>query len=120
MKSVFLIVLFANIAFSSSLFAKKLLMIVVEKEQCAWCTKMEKEILSDTKVLAKLNERYYVVKIKIESGNLPSFVHVKYFPTTFVYSPDGTELIDSLIGYRTKEKFLKFFDTDYEMDDSIL
>ena len=95
-------------------------MIIVEKEHCLWCHKMKKEIFSDPEAVAKLEKRFYVVRITEESGNLPLFVQAKYFPTTFVYSQDGTELIDSLIGYQTKEKFLKFFGTDYDTESDLL
>ena len=97
----------------------RLLMIMVEKEHCYWCHKMEKEIFSDPRTVAKLRKKFYVVQITVESGNLPQFVHPKYFPTTFVYSPEDLKLIDSLAGYRKKEKFLKFFDTDYDVHSEI-
>ena len=121
MKILFLVTFFANFLFANPLYHdKKLLMIIVEKEHCSWCNKMKKEIFSDPKTVAKLKKRFYLIHIKEESGNLPLFVHAKYFPSTFVYSLDGTELIDSLIGYHTKGKFLKFFDTDYDTDGDIL
>ncbi len=97
---------------------KKLLMIVVEKEHCSWCHKLEQEVFSSPQTLAKLKEKFYVVRIIEDSGNLPLFVHTQYYPSTFVYSQDGTDLIDSLTGYRTKEKFLKFFNTSYDMDNA--
>jgi thioredoxin-related protein len=96
---------------------KKLLMIFVEMQHCQWCHKMREEIFDNPNVLDRLKKKFYVVKISKESGNLPLFVHPKYFPTTYLFSQDGTELIDSLAGYRTKEKFLKFFDTDYLIED---
>ena len=115
MKVLLLLLLSLDMLFATYISdEKKLLMIVVEKQNCPWCHKLDKEVFSNPQVLAKLKKRFFITNITIESGNLPLFVHPKYFPTTFVYTQDGTELIDSLVGYRTKEKFLKFFDTSYD------
>jgi thioredoxin-related protein len=120
MKILYLWVFLASLLSATPLAEdKKLLMIFVEMKQCQWCHKMREEIFDNPAVLNRLKERFYVVKISKESGNLPHFVHPKYFPTTYLFSQDGSELIDSLAGYRTKEKFLKFFDTDYTTDDEI-
>ena len=96
---------------------QKLLMIVVKKEHCGWCKKLDNEIFADKEAEKLLKKHYYIAKITKESGNLPLFVHDKYYPTTFIYSLDGKTLIDSLVGYRTKEKFLKFFRDGYENND---
>ena len=115
MKILLLLLLLLDVFFSSTISdEKKLLMIVVEKQNCPWCHKLNKEVFSNPQALATLKKRFFIAKITLESGNLPLFIHPKYFPTTFVYTQDGRELIDSLVGYRTKEKFLKFFDTSYD------
>ncbi len=96
---------------------QKYLMIVVKKEHCGWCKKLDTEIFRDKEALNILKKHYYIATITKESGNLPLFVTAQYYPTTFIYSLDGKTLIDSLVGYRSKEKFLKFFKDGYDNSD---
>jgi len=95
---------------------KKLLMVFAQMQHCRWCHKMDREIFNDPEVMKKLQNEYIIVKLTKENGNFPSFIQPKYFPTTYVFDPDTLELIDSLAGYRTKEKFLKFFHETYVIE----
>ncbi len=88
---------------------QKLLMIFATAKNCQWCHKMQKEVFDDPKVSAILQKEYILVKLVREDGNFPDFIHPQYFPTTYVFDPVTLKIIDSLAGYRTKEKFLKFF-----------
>jgi len=92
---------------------QKYLMIVVKKENCIWCKKLENEVFKDNSSLSILQKHYYITTITKESGNLPDFINAQYYPTTFVYTLEGNELVDSLVGYRSREKFLKFFKDGY-------
>jgi len=107
---------------STSLFAedKKLLMLFVKMEHCVWCEKMENEVFADQKVNTALQKQFVIKKLIYGSDTLPSVVKPKHFPTTYVLSLDGTKVIDSLEGYREKEKFLKFFSGTYEMTEDDL
>jgi thioredoxin-related protein len=77
---------------------------------------MEEEVFNDPEVMQQLQKEFYIVKINKESGNYPDFIHPKYFPTTYVFDPVTLKIIDSLAGYREKEKFLKFFHETYEIE----
>ncbi len=122
MKFVFFLLLFGTFLFGNSLpDDKKLVMLFVKLEHCQWCEKLEKEVFDDQEANATLQKEFVIKKVLYGKDSLPSFIKPKHFPTTYVLSLDGTKVIDSLAGYREKEKFLKFFSgaSTLEMDDDL-
>jgi len=114
MKFVFFILLFGTFLFANALAEdKKLVMLFVKLEHCSWCKKMEKEVFLDKDVQAILQKQFVIKEVLYGSDGLPDFIKPKHFPTTYVLSIDGSKVVDSLAGYREKEKFLKFFSGTY-------
>ncbi|HHH37391.1 MAG TPA: DUF255 domain-containing protein [Epsilonproteobacteria bacterium] len=108
-------ILFLSLMLSTLLVADgkvtpKPLMLFVKMEHCQWCEKMQHEIFDNKELVQALRKKYDLVQITAESGNLPDFIKPRYFPTTYLLSPDTLEILDSLPGYRKKEKFLRFFE----------
>jgi thioredoxin-related protein len=95
---------------------KKLVMLFVTLEHCTWCKKMEKEVFLDSEVNATLQKQFTIKKVLYGKDVLPNFIKPKHFPTTYVLSLDETKVIDSLVGYREKKKFLKFFEGTYRYE----
>jgi thioredoxin-related protein len=122
MKYLFLVLLFGTCLFADVRSNdKKLVMLFVKLEHCQWCEKMEKEVFEDKETNATLQKEFIIKKVLYGKDSLPSFIKPQHFPTTYVISADGTKVIDSLAGYREKEKFLKFFsgasNLEFEEDD---
>jgi thioredoxin-related protein len=123
MKALFLIIsLTLFVAAKEIKNDKKLIMVFTHMKYCSWCKKMQEEIIDNKQALKELNRYYVLTKIKRESGNMPSFLHPNLFPTTYILSTDGNNIIEEIEGYMSKDKFLKYIKNAYEieMDDTSL
>ncbi|HIP46697.1 MAG TPA: hypothetical protein EYG95_03965 [Campylobacterales bacterium] len=98
---------------------KKLIVVYIEMEYCGWCKKMDRETMDEPHSKATIEKRYHIAKIKKESGNVPLFLHPKFFPTTYILSSDGANVIDELPGYMQNRRFLEYLKELYEVENQI-
>jgi len=85
----------------------KNVMVLVEGENCRWCTKMKHRTLSDEAVEKRL-EKFVVVKIMREDSKAMSVMpQVKGVPTIFFMKEDKA-VIEDLIGYFNVEDFISY------------
>ena len=85
----------------------KNIMVLVEGENCRWCTKMKHRTLSDESVEKRL-EKYVVVKVMREDGNAMSVLPpVQGVPTIF-FMKENKAVIEEIIGYFNVEDFLSY------------
>ncbi len=105
---------------STSLLAQntpKLQLLFMEMEHCPWCHKMNEEIFDNPKIRKKLDTMYTVIKKLRGTENLPKFVQPRYYPTTYIISPEG-KLLDELPGYMEQTRFLDYLTELYELETS--
>jgi len=95
--------------------APKLQLLFVEMKQCPWCHKMNDEIFDNPKIRKQLDTMYTIQKKYRGTDNLPEFVHPRYYPTTYIISPEG-KLLDELPGYMDPARFLDYLSELYELE----
>ena len=96
-----------------------MIFVEVYTKSCAWCRKLERQVLSKPKVQAYLKGKFVPVRLdaedresRVQIGNR-ALTHaaeaygVKSFPTTLFLEPNG-QLIYALKGYHPEEEYLKF------------
>ncbi len=106
---------------------KKYLMVIFESEDCRYCTKLNKEVLSDFKVKEKLIKDNFEVAIVNVYGKRPiidpesrndmneqilAYVYkVQGFPTIAIFDPtQNYKLLYKITGYLPKENFINLID----------
>jgi len=98
---------------------KKLIIVYIEMEHCGWCKKMDRETIDEPRSLAIIEKQYLLAKIKRESGDIPLFLHPKFFPTTYILSSDGSQVLDELPGYMQNGRFLEYLNDLYDVENQI-
>ena len=87
----------------------KTIMVLVEGENCRWCTKMKHRTLSDDAVEKRL-EKFVIVKVMREDGTAMSVLPpVRGVPTIF-FMKDDKAIIEEIIGYFDVTDFLSYID----------
>jgi len=103
-----------SIAFDKAKKENKIVMVMAHSQGCRWCEKLEKNTLSDIRVLSELN-KYILVKADRETPSeriqLPEFNHV---PVVFFMTPQKGE-IESILGYFEADDFLEYLQ-EFEED----
>ncbi len=98
---------------------KKLILVFIEMEHCGWCKKMKRETLDKADSKAEIEKRYLIAKIEKESGDVPLFLHPRFFPTTYVLSSDGSKILEELPGYMENRRFLEYLTELYEVENQV-
>jgi len=110
MKKIILVSLFIL----SMLEAKeKMVLLNVQMHGCGWCAKMQKEVFDNPTVMAKLKKKFKVILLNRDEDPLPPFIHPRFFPTTYVLTPDMKKVDDELPGYMSAKSLLDYFDIEY-------
>ncbi|WP_331774116.1 thioredoxin family protein [Sulfurospirillum sp. 1612] len=93
----------------------KMVMLVVVKDHCPWCKKLEQKTLCDTKIQQKTSQ---FVKILIDRNQkMPACYHTAIVPVVSFIDPSTQETEWEAYGYRTVDKFLD--DIKNAQEDSI-
>jgi thioredoxin-related protein len=95
---------------------KKLILLYVEMEHCPWCHKMDRETIDNPTYLQEIEREYILAKITKESGDMPLFITPKYYPTTYILSSDGSQILDELPGYMQSKRFVQYLQELYEVE----
>ena len=98
---------------------KKLILVYTQMEHCPWCHKMNKETMDNPLFKSRYEKQYILAKITRESGDIPSFLEPKYFPTTYILSADGAKVLDELPGYMPSERFVDYLEDLYEVETEV-
>ncbi len=96
----------------------KMILVFTEMVHCPWCHKMRRETIDEPSALKEIQKYYIITKITRESGDIPLFLHPKYYPTTYILSWDGSRIIEELPGYMPKGHFLEYLEELYEVENS--
>ncbi len=98
---------------------KKLVLVFIEMEHCGWCKKMKRETIDEADSKAEIKKRYLIAKIEKESGDVPLFLHPRFFPTTYILSSDGSKILEELPGYMENSRFLEYIVELYEVENQV-
>jgi len=90
-------------------FAKPVL-LNIQKSGCGWCEKMNREIFENKDVMKKLKTKFRVIVLNRDFDKIPSFIDVRFFPTTFILNENMTKIEDELPGYMGAHQLLDYFD----------
>ena len=86
---------------------QKVMMVMVEGENCRWCTKMKGRTLSDDAVEKRL-EKYITVKVMRENSKvMAKLPPIKGVPTIFFMKENGV-VLEEIIGYFNTEDFISY------------
>ncbi len=94
----------------------KLTLLYVQMQHCPWCHKMNKEVFDNPEMTKKLEQMYTIVKLKKGDPQIPTYLHPKFFPTTYILSKDKKKLIDELPGYMKATQFTEYLHDLYEIE----
>lgn len=83
----------------------KLMLIMMTSPSCGYCVKMEREVLTDEKVIESLNNFFIPVKIDVSKDDYPPTLKVRGTPTFFFASKDKV-IVEKAVGYRKTNDFL--------------
>jgi thioredoxin-related protein len=96
-----------NGAFALAKKEHKMVMVLVEGENCRWCKKLKYRTLQDEAVEKRL-EKFVVVKVMREDPLSMSLLpNIKGVPTVFFMKADKT-LLQQVIGYYDADDFISY------------
>ena len=111
MKKIILFLCFISILWS------KPVLLNVQKSGCGWCAKMDREVFQNPSVMKKLKKKFKVILMNkdFDEEDIPSFIHVRFYPTTYVLDEKMSVVLDELPGYMSAHDILNYFDLlDYK------
>ncbi len=87
------------------------MLLFINSRNCLYCRKMERDTLSNQKVMAEIQQGF--VPVSVGADKNPALVNklrVRSFPTTVIISPqDG--VLDFMVGYVGPDDFQRRLDT---------
>jgi len=110
--SLFISLIFANSDTNSSFedalqVAKKehkIIMIELVQENCHFCKRMDKEVISDKNISSELSKDFVVVKFDVNKDKLPLGLKKEITPT-FAFVKESGELFSIIRGAWNREDF---------------
>ena len=103
-------------AISKAKSEKKLLVMVVVKENCRWCEKLINKTLSEETVKSKLEN--YITLIVDKNDDFPSDFKENFFPSIFYIDYSTEKSVYSNVGFVGKPCFLNDLNGSLEIRNS--
>jgi len=97
----------------------KLIMIEISKQNCIYCKALERTIFENPQRIKQIKQKYIIVRLKKEKDTIPSFLKIKYYPTTYLLKSDGT-IVDEMPGYMKSSDFMQFIGEVYRQEKKFL
>ena len=82
----------------------KIIMIELVKEDCHFCKRMDKEVMSDDNISSALSKDFVVVKFDVNKDKLPLGLKKEMTPT-FAFVKESGELFSIIRGAWNREDF---------------
>ena len=92
----------------------KPLMIYLYMLNCNACEYMNNDVFTDKRVVDYLTKNYVVVKLYTNDKGLPKELRVEMSPVFHFLNSQNGEMIESIMGGRNAERFLKLLQNSYE------
>ncbi len=113
-KKLLIMIITATVLSASSSAPTKLLLILITKDGCHWCEKLERESFYNPMIRNQIEKHFMVANISRESGNIPSFLEPELFPTIYILDSDGKKLLFTIVGYEKSSELLNEIEEVYE------
>ncbi len=94
----------------------RLQLLYLQMYACPWCHRMNAKIFENPLILSKLEKMYKIKKRYKGAPDLPAFAKPRYYPTTYILSPDGKKVLDELPGYMEPARFLDYLQELYALE----
>ncbi len=94
----------------------KLKLLYMQMSHCPWCHKMTREVFENPKIATELAKMYTIESRFRGDSDLPSFIQPRFYPTTYILTPDGKKVLDELPGYMEPDRFLDYLTELYELE----
>ena len=91
----------------------KPLMIYLYMLNCYPCEYMDENTFTDKEVIDYLTKNYVVVKLYTNDRGLPKELRVEISPVFHFINPQNGEMIESIMGGRDANRFLKLLQNSY-------
>lgn len=101
------------IAFHKAKIADKPLLAYLYMLNCRTCNYMNNNVFTDPKVIDYLDQHYVVVHLHTNDKSLPIEFRAKMSPTFHFIDSQNGEILESIMGGRNPEKFLKLLTVSY-------
>ncbi|MBU1642718.1 thioredoxin family protein [bacterium] len=92
----------------------KPLMVYLYLPSCKSCGYMNDKVFSDRQVVDYLGKNYVAVKLYPNDSGLPSELRSEMSPVFFFLNSQNAEVIESIMGGKKAEKFLRLLQESYE------
>lgn len=94
----------------------KLILLSIERPNCPYCKKMDKEVFTPKENLSHIGKHYIRQVVKGLNVKLPYNLKAQYYPTNFIVDPKDLHKVDEFIGYMKAEDFISLLDLVYEQE----
>jgi len=88
---------------------KKDLYIFISSTHCPWCAKFEREVLTDKRVIKKLEKDFIIVGLNKEMDDIPEGYSAKVIPRHYFTQANG-KVYYTFAGYYDADDFLSTLD----------
>ncbi len=94
--------------------AHKPLLVYLYMLNCNTCEYMNKKVFKEKKVISYLRKNYVVVKLYANDKSLPKELQADMSPVFHFINAQNGEMIESIMGGRKPDKFLKQLQNSYD------
>lgn len=101
------------IALHKAKIAHKPLLTYLYMLNCRTCNYMNNNVFTDPKVMDYLDQHYVVAHLYTKDKSLPIDLRTKMSPTFHFIDSQNGEMLESIMGGRNPEKFLKLLTVSY-------
>ena len=95
----------------------KMVMLIMIKDGCPWCKKLEERVLLQEEVKKRIQKEFVAVLLNRDKSVYPKYYQTKYTPTTYFIDANTEEEIWSQVGYT--KYFLEVLDDAHDVKNSI-
>ena len=92
----------------------KPLMVYLYLPNCKTCGYMNGNVFRDRKVIDYMGKNYVAVKLYPNDNGLPAELRSEMSPVFFFLNSQNAEVIESIMGGKNAEKFLKLLQESYD------
>jgi thioredoxin-related protein len=88
----------------------KPLMVLITREDCGWCRKLESTTLKDNEVVSRINTSFEAVNVTKEKSIYPKNLTAKMVPMSYFIDPRNGKVLYSIPGYWEAEDYNSVLD----------
>lgn len=98
-----------DMALEEAALTQKIIMVDAVKDDCRFCTRMDKNVFEDAQMAAYLEKRFIPVKINLSHSTMPMGIRVQVTPSFYFFTAHK-KLIKTIQGSWNQEDFTDLLD----------